>query len=94
MLHRALRTASRTLTLLAGIIASGCIDKPPAPLAPTWDVGLTAPISLRTFTLAELVERDTSFLSVMPGGTLIMYRTKVNAATTPLGDMITLSILG
>jgi hypothetical protein len=90
-LHRALRNASRSLPLLVGIIASGCIDKPAAPLAPTWDVNMTAPLSRRTFTLAELVDRDTSLLSVMPGGTQIIYRTSVQTDPTAVGDLITLS---
>ena len=75
-----------TLVHLARITAIGlalgafqCINKPMEPVMPNWDVDLAAPVANRTYTLGELVEKDTTLLTVSPGGTQLMLKTSVKS---------------
>ncbi len=88
---------STTLVHLARITAIGlalgafqCINKPMDPVMPNWDVDLAAPVANRTYTLGELVEKDTTILSVSPGGTQLMLKTSVKSDPTLVGDRISL----
>lgn len=76
----------RTIPLLLAItaFASGCLKEP---VAPTWDVDLTAPLARRSYTLGEVVEQDTSMLRVGEGGQ-ILYTSRVQTSPTYVGDMI------
>lgn len=67
-----------------------CINKPMEPVMPTWDVDLAAPVANRTYTLGEIVEKDTSLLQVAAGGTQLMLKTSVQADPTYVGDRISL----
>ena len=86
-----------TLVHLARITAIGlalgafqCINKPMEPVMPNWDVDLAAPVANRTYTLGELVEKDTTLLTVSPGGTQLMLKTSVKSDPTLVGDRISL----
>ena len=86
-----------TLVHMARIVAIGlslgafqCINKPMEPVMPNWDVDLAAPVANRTYSLGEIISKDTSLLSVSPGGTQMMLKTSVKADPTVVGDRISL----
>ena len=86
-----------TLAYLARITAFGlalgafqCINKPMEPVMPNWDVDLAAPVANRTYTLGEIVAKDTTLLAVNPGGTQLMLKTSVKSDPTLVGDRISL----
>ena len=86
-----------TVVHLARITAIGlalgafqCINKPMDPVMPNWDVDLAAPVANRTYTLGELVQKDTTLLSVSAGGTQLMLKTSVKSDPTLVGDRISL----
>ncbi len=76
--------------LLLAFFSMQCFNKPPDSVAPQWDVGLTMPVSDRTYTLADIVAKDSSILNVVPGGTQLMYKSTIQATPTYVGDLITL----
>ena len=57
---------------------------------PNWDVDLAAPVANRTYSLGEIISKDTSILGVSPGGTQMMLKTSVKADPTLVGDRISL----
>ena len=48
--------------------AFNCINKPLEPIAPTWETRMTVPVSARTYTLAQILAKDSSLIGVAPGG--------------------------
>jgi hypothetical protein len=84
----------RKILLLFGIpffiFLSGCFEKPSEPVLPTWDVDLTVPILDKTFTLGELVEKDTIYLKV-GAGNQIYYSTSEKLDATKIGDNLKIS---
>ncbi len=54
------RILLRAFILLFPILAVQCSRELQTPVAPKWDVDLTVPITDRTLTLGEMIERDTS----------------------------------
>jgi hypothetical protein len=80
----------RAVSLGLAFGAFQCFNKPMEPVMPQWDVDLSAPIANRTYTLEEIVSKDTSVLQVAPGGTQLMLKTSVNADPTYVGDRIAL----
>ena len=83
----------RALSLGLSFGALHCFNKPMEPVLPQWDVDLSASIATRTYTLEEIVLRDTSILQVAPGGTRLMLKTSVTADPTYVGDRISLDPL-
>jgi hypothetical protein len=82
--------------LIAVILAwtfGGCMSKPQDPMAPRWDVGLSMPVANKSYTMAEIVEKDSSILSVQPGGTLLMYKTSLRTDRSYVGDLLSLDPL-
>ncbi len=71
-------------------LLSGCVEAPPHPVAPRWDVGLTAPISAKSYTLEDLVRKDTSILQVGAGNQII-YRVNAQSTTSTVGDIFSLA---
>jgi hypothetical protein len=88
------REMKRKILLLFGIpffiFLSGCFEKPSEPVLPTWDVDLTVPILDKTFTLGELVEKDTTYLKV-GAGNQIYYSTSEKLDATKIGDNLKIS---
>jgi hypothetical protein len=84
----------RKILLLFGIpffiFLSGCFEKPSEPVLPTWDVDLTVPILDKTFTLGELIEKDTTYLKV-GAGNQIYYSTSEKLDATKIGDNLKIS---
>ena len=59
------------LALAAGSFT--CIDKPLEPVGPTWETQVTAPISLRSYTLADLAAKVSGLLANTSGTTQPVY---------------------
>ncbi len=87
---RAPRVLLRALVLLFPILAAHCSRDLQTPIAPTWDVDLTVPITDRTLTLGEMIERDTSLIHIGAGNQLVFSQT-VAAPPTFVGDQISLT---
>jgi hypothetical protein len=73
-----------------GLLFSGCFDKPPDPVAPRWDVGLTAPISAKSYTLEDLVNKDTSILQIGSRNQII-YKANGLSTASAVGDLFSLA---
>ncbi len=87
-----LKTRAGTLALLALAGCSfDCMNKPLAPVAPTWETQLTAPVSAKSYTLADLIGKDSSIISIAPGGTQLLYATTFQADPTYVGNLLSLS---
>jgi len=80
----------RAVSLALAFGAFHCFNKPMEPVLPQWDVDLSAPVANRTYTLEEIVQKDTSILQVAPGGTRLMLKSSVTADPTYVGDRIAL----
>jgi hypothetical protein len=87
---KALTVAVRALALALAAGGFQCIDKPMDPVMPRWDVDLSAPIADKSYSLAEIAEKDPDLLQAMPGSTQLMLKTSVEAQPTFVGDRITL----
>jgi hypothetical protein len=86
--------AAPVMCMLAlGGLSLNCVNKPLPPVAPTWETHLTAPVSTRSYTLADLVTRDSTLFSVAPGGTQLMYGTTFQADPTFVGNLVSLAPL-
>jgi hypothetical protein len=83
----------RKILLLFGIpffiFLSGCFEKPSEPVLPTWDVDLTVPILDKTFTLGELIKKDTTLKA--GAGNQIYYSTTEKLDATKIGDNLKIS---
>jgi hypothetical protein len=89
--HR-LKAGAGTLSLLALAGSSfDCMNKPLAPVAPTWETQMTAPVSAKSYTLADLIGRDSSLIGIAPGGTQLFYATTFQADPTYVGNLLSLS---
>ncbi len=83
----------RKITLLAVlflIFLYGCFEKPSEPVLPTWNVDLTVPILEKTFTLGELVEKDTTYFKISSNNQ-IYYSTTSELEATTVGDNLKIS---
>jgi hypothetical protein len=79
--------------ILALALAGGsfqCIDKPMDPVMPRWDIDLSAPVTDKTYSLSEIVEKSPDVLQVAAGSTLLQLKTSVAAEPTCVGDRISL----
>jgi hypothetical protein len=85
-------TARLTVAALA-LTGFHCVNRPMDPVAPRWDVNVTAPVSDRTYTLQEIADKDTSLIQVQAGGTQLMLKTSVAATPTYVGDRLSLDPL-
>ena len=89
--HR-LNTGAHAASIVAiSAIALNCMNKPLSPVAPTWQTNMTAPVSVRSYSLADLVAKDTSLFGIVPGGTQLVYRTTVQSNLTFVGNLVSLS---
>ncbi len=88
--EKALTITVHALTLTLAIGAFQCINKPMDPVMPRWDVDLTAPVADKSYSLAEIAEKEPDILQAMPGSTQLMLKTSVEAQPTFVGDRIAL----
>ena len=61
--------AAGVCVLALTVCSINCIDKPLEPVAPTWEMQMTAPISIKSYTLAELAAKVSGLLANTPGTT-------------------------
>jgi hypothetical protein len=85
------RAAGTICVLALAGFSFNCVNKPLAPVAPTWATQMTAPVSIKSYTLADLVGKDSSLLGITPGGTQLVYRTTFQADPTFVGNLVSLS---
>jgi hypothetical protein len=87
-----MKRAAGTMCVLAlAGFSFHCVNKPLAPVAPTWETQMTAPVSIKSYTLADLISKDSSLLGITPGGTQLVYRTTFQADPTFVGNLAGLS---
>lgn len=77
--------------LALSMVSLQCLNKPLEPVAPTWDTDLTVPVGNRTYSLSDLVEKDTSMLGYASGGSLLIFKTSMQAKPTYVGDLVKIS---
>jgi hypothetical protein len=70
------------------MVSFDCFNDPLEPVLPSWDVNLTLPFANRSYTLSEIVRRDTSILRAGVGG-LITYSLSEPLRPTYLREMMT-----
>jgi hypothetical protein len=85
------RAAGTMCVLALAVFSLNCVNKPLALVAPTWATQMTAPVSTKSYTLADLVAKDSSLLRITPGGTQLMYITTFQADPTFVGNLVSLS---
>ncbi len=78
------------IAVLFFIFFYGCFEKPSEPVMPTWDVDLTVPVFDRTFTLGEIVEKDTTYFKIASNNQIYYSITNELEATT-VGDNLKIS---
>jgi hypothetical protein len=76
------------VAVVAAVGISGCFQKPIEPVAPTWDVNLTAPVTRRSYNLGELAEKDPTIFVSTPGSGDMVFRTTGSATPATLGDLL------
>ena len=90
-LSTALRLAKNVLCLGAAVFSWCCLNRPLEPVVPIWDTNVSVPLLNRSYTLSDLVQKDTSLVHVGTGGQII-YTTSAQVKPTFVGDMITLAL--
>jgi len=83
---------SRALVLGAvlSLLALDCTGKRVDPLAPSWDVNLTAPVTARSYTLSEIAEKDPDMLQAEPGSGRMLFRSVQSSDPVLVGDRLRL----
>lgn len=82
-------TLYKRISLLIPAVSALCCTQPLEPIAPSWDATFTLPLANRSYTLADIVRRDTSMLHVGTGN-LITYTSFSSLTPTVVGDLITI----
>jgi hypothetical protein len=82
--------AGGALALALALTTLNCFNEPLDPVAPRWDVNLTVPLSNRTITMQEIVERDSTVLRA-GGGNQLTFVSTTNAAPTTVGDRVSVT---
>ncbi len=62
--HQLKRAAGTVSALALALCSFNCINKPLEPVAPTWETQMTAPISIRSYTLADLLARNPRLIAI------------------------------
>lgn len=88
--EKALAITVHALALALAAGAFQCIEKPMDPVMPRWDVDLSAPVADKSYTLAEIAEKEPDLLQTVPGSTQLMLKTSVEAQPTFVGDRVAL----
>jgi hypothetical protein len=81
----------RYLNLLAlAALSLNCFNEPLAPVMPTWDTQLTVPLGSRTYTLGELIAKDSALLKVGTGNQVVIAKS-VQVKPTYVNDLLSIS---
>jgi hypothetical protein len=78
------------LVFLWATLLWGCFTKPIEPVAPRWEVALTAPITVKRYTLEDLVAKDTSALEIGAGGQVV-FHSRAQTPPSALGNIFSLA---
>lgn len=62
---------TRLVLALLGLSLVGCFEKPLSPVAPMWDVQVSVPLTNRTYTVNELVEKNPTLLHSDASGVIV-----------------------
>ena len=65
--------AAGVCVLALAVFSFNCMDKPLEPVAPTWETQVTAPVSIKSYTLADLAAKVSGLLANTPGTTQPKY---------------------
>jgi hypothetical protein len=79
-----------TSLLLLAALSLNCFKEPLSPVLPTWDATATFPLGSRTYTLADLIAKDTTLLKIGTGSQ-ITFSKSVQVAPTYVNDLLSLS---
>jgi hypothetical protein len=78
------------MVLGLAVLTMNCSRDIQTPIAPKWDVDLTVPITDRTLTLGEMIDRDTSLIHEGAGNQLFFSKS-FTTPPTMVGDQISLT---
>ncbi len=77
------------LGLVVSMVISGCIDKP---VAPIWDVELNAPLVNRTYTVEDMIKKDSTRITTDPANkNLLYYGQQIAISPIMMGDKLKLN---
>lgn len=71
------------------LVSLHCFEKPLEPVPPSWDSRLTIPLANRSYSLLDIVVRDTTMLRPGEGGQ-ILYAASASTPPTVLGDLLSI----
>ncbi|MBX2990330.1 MAG: hypothetical protein KF749_04070 [Bacteroidetes bacterium] len=78
------------LILFTAVISLNCFNEPLSPVSPTWDATATFPLSSRTYTLGDLISKDTSLLKRGEGSQISVSKS-ASVPPTFVNDFLTLN---
>lgn len=82
------QTLRAALITALALTAVNCFNDPLTPVQPRWDTNLTVPLSNRTITVQEIIERDSTILRAGAGNQLT-FVSSTTARPTTINDKIT-----
>ena len=85
-----IRVLAGLAILMGSLVSLNCFNDHLGPVLPSWDVNLTLPFANRSYTLSEIVRRDTSILHTGVGGQ-ITYSFSQALRPTYLRELMTFS---
>ncbi len=80
----------RILLIFTAVVSLNCFKEPLSPILPTWDATATFPLSSRTYTLGDLISKDTSLLKRGEGSQISVSKS-ASVPPTFVSDFLTLS---
>jgi len=84
--QRMTKAAAGVCVLALAACSFTCMDKPLEPVAPTWETQMTAPVSIRSYTLADLAAKVSGLIANTPGTTQLVYGRASQADPTFVGS--------
>jgi|GEM_PF-1746112 hypothetical protein len=82
------RINSTLYIVILAFISFQCLPKFDEPVAPQWDTQLTLPIMDTSYTLADLITKDTSVIKIDSATKEILYKTSSPANPSTVGDAL------
>ncbi|MEI7811383.1 MAG: hypothetical protein WCJ01_03050 [Ignavibacteria bacterium] len=83
-----------TSGLLSTLFMYGCVDSPESFVSPSWDLSLNVPVKDKTYTLKEVIQKDTSSIKWYPAGStnanMLYYADKKTIEPVTIGDKVKL----
>lgn len=76
------------IIVISAFISFQCLPKFDEPIAPQWDTQLTLPIMDTSYTLADLITKDSSVIKIDSATKEILYKTSSPANPSTVGDAL------